>query len=76
MLATKKVLYSVDILVELDHDIQRRRHQVVPQVVEAASEKEAGERAIIKEKSRFHEPRLVGEPTIVTVRKMEFREGW
>lgn len=75
-LMKKVVMYSVDIMVEVDHDIPRRRHQVIPQVVEASSEEEACERAIIVEKTRFHEPRLIGEPTIVTVRRMEFREGW
>ncbi|MBI4253314.1 hypothetical protein HY623_04035 [Candidatus Uhrbacteria bacterium] len=72
----KRVVYSVDVEVELDFDVQRRRIQVVPHVIEAYSKEDACERALIIEKSRFHEPRLVGEPRVITVRKVEFRKGW
>lgn len=73
---TKKVLFSVDIEVELDYDVERRRLQIIPEVVEAFSEEEARQRALQIERSRTHEPRRVGEPRVIAIRKLEFRKGW
>lgn len=72
----KKVLYSVDVLVELDHDVQRRRLQIIPQVVEAYSDDEARQRALEIERNRTHEPQRIGEPSVVALRRLEFREEW
>lgn len=76
-LATKRVcVYSVDIEIELDLTSTRRRLQIVPQNVEAHSEEEARTLALAKERRETREVPKKGEPRIVGVRKLDFRQGW
>lgn len=76
MLATKKYVYSVDVEVVLDLGLPRKRSMVTPHNIPASNDIEAAKAAIAREKARRHEVPVIGDPRVVAVRKLDFREGW
>ena len=74
---TRKVeIYTVDLKVEFDYEVERRRLQILPEIVEAFSEEEAGELAIAAVKRRHHEIPMLGEPAVDKVHKHKRFDGW
>lgn len=77
MLATKKIyIYSVDVEVVFDLGIPRKRSMVTPYNIPASSDIEAAKAAVAREKARRHVVPVIGDPRVVSVRKIDFREGW
>lgn len=75
-LAHKVVIYTVDVEVEFNFEPQRRRRIIIPYNIIAPSDEAACVMAIAREKREVREIPKHGEPRVVAVRKMDFREGW
>lgn len=74
--AKKLGVYVVELTVEYDHKVARRRIQIISHPVEAESVHHAEQLALQKERARFSEVCRIGEPTIKSIRKHQPVKEW
>ena len=69
-------IYTVDIEIMLALGCAHPRAVIVPYNVMADNADHAAEIAISRENREHRVIGKIGEPRVISIRKMEFREGW